>query len=55
MAHDLLGCSIIGGMFGHVEVNCFSTIMAEDNEHIENTKCGCRNNEQIVSTELTRS
>mgnify|MGYP001819726022 CR=1 FL=1 len=45
--HDLLGCPSGGGMLGHVKVHDFATVMTEDYEHIEHTKRGGRNGEEI--------
>lgn len=38
--HDLLGGPMGGWMCGHIEVQYLETVMAEDDEYIENTKCG---------------
>ncbi len=45
--HELLGCPMSGGMLGHVEVHNLATVMAEDDEYLENTKRGCRDRKQI--------
>ena len=45
--YELLGCPLSGGMRRHIEAHYSATIMAGDNEHIENAKCGSGDGNEI--------
>ena len=45
--HELLICPLRSGMLSYIEVHNVMTVMTEDDEYVENTKCCCRNGEEI--------
>ena len=49
---DLLGGSFGVGMVGHVEVNDPSPVMTQHNEHVQNSECDRRNDEEVAGSDV---